>query len=152
MSDTGPAHSEVRAVGDALRVTVLAANRFQYALAREHDIGIRDAALLAILHDAGGQLTPGVLAEQLLVTSGTLTAIVRRLEQRKLLARTPDPDDRRGTLVTLQPAGRRATERAAAHLDAVAAQLAAELAPGSFADQLRAAATALTVRTRTISS
>jgi DNA-binding MarR family transcriptional regulator len=40
----------------------------------------------------------------MLTSSGT-TKRLDRLEQAGLIARAPDPDDRRGTLITLTPAG-----------------------------------------------
>lgn len=38
----------------------------------------------------------------------TLTNVIDRLEQRKLVRRQPDPDDRRSSIVRLTPSGRRA--------------------------------------------
>jgi DNA-binding MarR family transcriptional regulator len=126
MENSTSSTSEVETIGEALRVVVMTANRFRYAVAREHDLGIRDAALMAYLRDAGGRLTPGDLAERLLVTSGTLTAILRRLEARDLVARRPHPDDQRATIVTLQPAGEHVADRVRDHLHNVAATLLAD--------------------------
>ncbi len=52
------------------------------------------------------QLTPGALLRATLVTSGTMTNRVDRLAAAGLVRRDPDPQDRRGVLVTLTPAGR----------------------------------------------
>jgi DNA-binding MarR family transcriptional regulator len=52
------------------------------------------------------QLTPGALLRATLVTSGTMTNRVDRLGAAGLVRRDPDPQDRRGVLVTLTPAGR----------------------------------------------
>jgi DNA-binding MarR family transcriptional regulator len=51
------------------------------------------------------QLTPGALLRATLVTSGTMTNRVDRLAAAGLVRREPDPQDRRGVLVTLTPAG-----------------------------------------------
>ncbi len=51
------------------------------------------------------QLSPGALLRTTLVTSGTMTNRVDRLAQAGLVRREPDPQDRRGVLVTLTPAG-----------------------------------------------
>jgi DNA-binding MarR family transcriptional regulator len=52
------------------------------------------------------QLTPGALLRATLVTSGTMTNRVDRLAEAGLVRREPDPQDRRGVLVTLSEAGR----------------------------------------------
>jgi len=51
------------------------------------------------------QLSPGALLHITLVTSGTMTNRIDRLEQAALVARHPDPQDRRGVLVRLTAAG-----------------------------------------------
>jgi len=69
------------------------------------DLGEFD--VLATLLRAGQpyRLTPGELAESMMVTSGAVTKRVDRLERVSLLAREPDPRDRRGVLVNLTPEG-----------------------------------------------
>lgn len=63
--------------------------------------------VLASLLRAGDpyQLTPRALGESMMVTSGAVTKRVDRLERIGLLAREPDPRDRRGVLVRLTPEG-----------------------------------------------
>ncbi|MFP5282169.1 MAG: MarR family winged helix-turn-helix transcriptional regulator [Actinomycetes bacterium] len=63
--------------------------------------------VLAALRRAGPPyaLTPGQLTRATLVTSGTMTNRVDRLAERGLVSRSDHPDDRRGVLVTLSPAG-----------------------------------------------
>jgi DNA-binding MarR family transcriptional regulator len=51
------------------------------------------------------QLSPGALLRITLVTSGTMTNRIDRLEQAALVARHPDPQDKRGVLVKLTDAG-----------------------------------------------
>ena len=62
------------------------------------------------------QLSPGRLLKETLVTSGTMTNRVDRLERRGLVERLPDPNDRRGVLVRLTDAGRRTVDGALAGL------------------------------------
>lgn len=57
-----------------------------------------------------GVATPSELARQTGLTSGATTAMLDRLEKAGMLERKPNPDDRRGTLIT--PA-KGAAERAA---------------------------------------
>jgi DNA-binding MarR family transcriptional regulator len=64
--------------------------------------------VLAALRRAGEpyQLSPGSLITQTLVTSGTMTNRIDRLEDRGLVERLKDPGDRRGVLVRLTAEGR----------------------------------------------
>jgi DNA-binding MarR family transcriptional regulator len=50
--------------------------------------------------------------QETLVTSGTMTNRLDRLEELKLVTRQPDPDDGRGSLVTLTASGIRAVDKA----------------------------------------
>lgn len=52
------------------------------------------------------------LTEAALVTSGAITKRIDRLEKAGLVSRSPDPADRRGTLVKLTPTGRRVIDKA----------------------------------------
>jgi DNA-binding MarR family transcriptional regulator len=62
------------------------------------------------------QLSPGGLLRTTLVTSGTMTNRIDRLEQAGLVRRMPDPQDKRGVLVTLTAAGRSRADAALAAL------------------------------------
>jgi DNA-binding MarR family transcriptional regulator len=57
-------------------------------------------------------LSPSVLISQNLVTSGTMTNRIDRLESKGLVARLPDPSDGRGILVQLTQTGKSAVDRA----------------------------------------
>ncbi len=65
--------------------------------------------------------TPGMsfkeLGEKTLITKGTLTGVVDRLEAQRLVRRTASPEDGRSMIVSLTPAGERLFGRTfAAHL------------------------------------
>lgn len=92
-------------------------------ISRNLDIARRDAFadletwgfdVLAALRRAGDpyQLSPSVLMQETLVTSGTMTNRLDRLEELKLITRQPDPVDGRGSLVTLTASGMRAVDMA----------------------------------------
>ena len=92
-------------------------------IARHLDIARRDAFgelenwgfdVLAALRRAGEphQLSPGQLMQETLVTSGTMTNRLDRLEELQLITRQPDPNDGRGSLVTLTRSGMRAVDSA----------------------------------------
>lgn len=80
----------------------------------EHGLEPWEFDVLSALRRSGPpyQLSPGRLVVETMVTSGTMTNRVDRLAERSLVAREPDPADRRGVLVTLTPAGRRAVDAA----------------------------------------
>ena len=71
----------------------------------EHQLEGWEFDVLSALRRAGApyQLSPGQLIRQTLVTSGTMTNRVDRLERRGLVGRSPDPPDRRGVIVRLTP-------------------------------------------------
>jgi DNA-binding MarR family transcriptional regulator len=56
-------------------------------------------------------LKPGVLMRELLIPSGTATRWIDSIEQRRLIRRLPDPNDRRGIIIMLTPLGHRAIQR-----------------------------------------
>ena len=77
------------------------------------------------------RLSPGALLHTTLVTSGTMTNRIDRLEQAGLVRRDPDPRDKRGVLVTLTAAGRTKVDAALADLLAAERSLLAGLSPES---------------------
>lgn len=83
-----------------------------------HDLEGWEFDVLAALRRSGHpyQLSPGQLVTLTMVTSGTMTNRVDRLEQRGFVTRRPDPKDRRGVLVRLTTAGRTAVDAALADL------------------------------------
>jgi DNA-binding MarR family transcriptional regulator len=86
------------------------------------------------------ELSPGALLRTTLVTSGTMTNRVDRLEEAGLVRRRPDPDDKRGILVTLTPAGQARADAALADLLKAERALLAALTDGdrkALADLLR---------------
>jgi DNA-binding MarR family transcriptional regulator len=70
--------------------------------------------VLAALRRSGPrhELNPKRLLETVLLTSGGMTKRLDQLAQAGLVKRSPDPRDRRGTLVRLTPRGKRVVDRA----------------------------------------
>ncbi len=58
------------------------------------------------------QLTVKELGDKLLLDSGTLTPLLKRLEQRQLLSRRRDPRDERSVVISLLPAGQSLEDQA----------------------------------------
>lgn len=74
---------------------------------RQHGLEPGWYDVLATLRRAGPpyRLRPTEFTTTLMLTSSGTTKRLDRLEQAGLIARTPDPGDRRGTLITLTDAG-----------------------------------------------
>jgi len=92
-------------------------------ISRHLDLARRDAFadldtwgfdVLAALRRAGAPhtLSPGQLMQETMVTSGTMTNRLDRLEELKLINREPDPNDGRGSLVSLTPLGMKKVDEA----------------------------------------
>ena len=87
---------------------------------REHGLEAGWYDVLATLRRSGPpyRLRPSDFTGALMLTSSGTTKRLDRLEQAGLIARGPDPQDRRGTLITLTAAGRELVDAVTeAHLE-----------------------------------
>lgn len=77
------------------------------AFFKTHGLQAGEFDVLATLRRAGAPyaLTPTQLFGTLMVSSGGMTNRLDRLERAGLIVRTPNPEDRRGTLVSLTDKG-----------------------------------------------
>jgi DNA-binding MarR family transcriptional regulator len=71
-------------------------------------LSLAKLAALSALFDAGESLPLGHLAERLSCVKSNITQLVDRLEADGLVARKPDPHDRRTRLAVMTAAGRKA--------------------------------------------
>ncbi|MBN4004195.1 MarR family transcriptional regulator [Nostoc sp. LPT] len=80
----------------------------------EFSLNVGEFDVLAALRRSGQpyQLSPTELFNTLMVSSGTMTHRIDRLEQAKLVKRIPDSSDRRGTLIELTDNGFNVIEKA----------------------------------------
>lgn len=101
--------------GRISRVTGVGARLVEGVLL-EHGLALGDFDVLAALRRSGEphRLTPTQLYRTLMITSGTMTHRLDKLEERGLVVRLDDPSDRRGTLVALTSAGARLVDAAVA--------------------------------------
>jgi len=84
----------------------------------EHSLEVWEFDVLSALRRAGEpyEVSTGLLTQQTLVTSGTMTNRVDRLERRGYVQRRPHPRDRRGVRVALTNQGREVVDAAMADL------------------------------------
>ena len=71
------------------------------------DFGLSSTAkmALAVIEGAGEPLEPGVIADRLIITAGSMTSMLDTLEKRGLVRRKPHPTDRRKLLVDVTDDG-----------------------------------------------
>jgi DNA-binding MarR family transcriptional regulator len=102
------------------RITRLARHldRARRAAFANHELEPWEFDVLAALRRSGVpyELSPGRLLRETMVTSGTMTNRVDRLETKGLVERLPDPGDRRGVRVRLTDRGRHAVDDALGEL------------------------------------
>jgi DNA-binding MarR family transcriptional regulator len=106
VSQDGPT---IREASLAVRDLVLGFERYREAVADELGIGPTEVVALGFLYH-GGPHTPSDIGQRLGLTSGSVTALLDRLEGAAFVTRSPNPDDRRSLLATLTPAGRHAMQ------------------------------------------
>jgi|SRR5690554_1952188 len=80
---------------------------------KEYGLQAGEFDVLATLRRSGVpyRLGPTQLFETLMISSGGMTSRLDRLERAGLIARSPNPEDRRGTLVSLTEEGLALMER-----------------------------------------
>jgi len=89
------------ATGDLMQRLLLEVQRFDRQIADQIGINATDLLCLAWVERAEQPASAKALAAFLGISTGSTTALIDRLEKRKLLARAPHPTDRRG--LSLQP-------------------------------------------------
>jgi DNA-binding MarR family transcriptional regulator len=117
-------------------------------LDRRHKSAIGSLSLsgwqaLAIIDGAGESLSPKVIAERLLVTSGSITSLLDTLERRGLVRREPHPDDRRKLLVDITDEARTLVDVMLAQVHATSIEVMAGI---SEADREQAVQTLAKIR------
>ena len=125
--------SEPGAVGLFTRLTRvgLLVEAFQHRCLDPFGLRFIDYSVLRVLELVGEphRMSPTELSEIVVRSSGGMTQILDRLERAGLVARTPDPADRRKVLVALTDEGMRTADAANARYAAERERLLAGLSP-----------------------
>ena len=69
----------------------------------EYQLSPTARQVLAVVEGAGEAVEPSVIAERVLITTGSMTSVLDTLEKRGLIQRLRHPDDRRKLLVEITP-------------------------------------------------
>ena len=88
----------------AIRRQVHAWESLRLVLAEQIGLGLTEFVALGHIYDSGA-ITATELGELLHLTSGSVTALINRLEASGYAERVENPDDRRSVLITTCPAG-----------------------------------------------
>ena len=107
-------------------------------LAERFDMSLPRLDTLTALAMQPNGLTMGELAEQLLVTKGNVTGVVRTLESHALVRRTSPRHDKRVQVVRLTAKGKKLSAQLNACYDEVVAQHMAQLPQRSLTSLTRA--------------
>lgn len=102
-------------------------------LAEKLGIGTIDINAMAFVGEVDG-LTPKDLGKALNITTGSVTAMVDRLEAKGFMVRKPNPTDRRSVLLHLSPEGTEAMQWANDHFAAAAGALLQASSEDSIVD------------------
>jgi len=107
--DTGP----MGLIGRVVRLSALYSEEMGKTFSK-HGLNAASFDVLATLLRSGPPhaLSPNQLLETMMVTSGTMTNRIDQLAKEGLVARVPNPDDKRSVLVQLTEAGRRKVDAA----------------------------------------
>src|SRR5215210_4034801 len=93
---------------DLVRLEIVLWDRVDARLRESHELPLAFfESLLCISRAPRGSMRVGDLARTLRVTVGGTSKLVDRIERAGLIAREPDPDDRRASRVALTTAGKR---------------------------------------------
>ncbi|MHB1435770.1 MAG: MarR family winged helix-turn-helix transcriptional regulator [Thermoplasmata archaeon] len=86
-----------------------------------------------------GPTRPSTIAQGLDISPAAVTQLLDRLEERHLILRTPDPEDRRATVVSLTSQGTRLYRTVVSEIRSLLDELARELGPEGLAAVQRGA-------------
>lgn len=124
-----PGRDGLRAWRAFLEAHAAVTRRLEAELERETGLPLAWYDVLVQLSEApGGALRMQELARSVLLSKSGVSRLVDRIEAAGFVRRGPCDDDRRGTLASLTPAGRRALRRAApVHLRGIGEHFARHL-------------------------
>ncbi len=132
---TGEVDTSYRELAAAVAQLIRNVDAFRHRVAQDAGVGITELRALSRISLAG-TMSPKQLAASLDLTTGTVTALLDRLERAELVTRAPHPTDRRMLQIQLTPEGTRRLALALSSFDgmvfAAAETLPAEAVAGAI--------------------
>ena len=107
-----------RAASHTLHTSILLKAKLEDRLQTAEGLLLADHEALLNIEHFGEPLRMSDIAHRLVLSRGGTTKVIDRLEEMGYVSRSPDPADRRATMVGLTKAGRKALGRAKLVIDA----------------------------------
>jgi DNA-binding MarR family transcriptional regulator len=141
--------TSVEALANALHMVETAQRHLRTRIAQDIGVNVTDLTVISIVGDLG-RMTPKMLASEISMGTGAVTAVIDRLVGAGHLDRVPNPRDRRSVFLELTDAGRRTLARMTEDYRA-AAEVALHASPAlgteETAEDIARAAIAMTAHT-----
>ncbi|OOB89198.1 MarR family winged helix-turn-helix transcriptional regulator [Rathayibacter sp. VKM Ac-2630] len=147
--DDAAVDAPVAALRHALRLLESAQRQLRSSIAAELGVGLSELTALETIVDLPG-LTPKMLALELNLTTGAVTALLDRLASSGLVDRLPNPKDRRSVLLRLTEAGAALPARVEERYGAVSVEVlraSPRLGDEDLVEELARAAAVITAHT-----
>lgn len=107
------------------------------AALKQEELTFSESLMLAAIFLEKKRVRPSELARTFETTRGNISHAVSSLEAKRLVRRRIDPDDARGFLLDLEPAGRRKAARVAGILDRMQSGIEREIGAAKLEATLR---------------
>jgi DNA-binding MarR family transcriptional regulator len=143
------ADAAVDALANALHMVETAQRHLRTRIAQDIGVNVTDLTVISVVGDLG-RMTPKMLASEISMGTGAVTAVIDRLVGAGHLGRVPNPRDRRSVFLELTDAGQRTLARMTDEYRA-AAEVALHASPAlgtaETAEDIARAAIAMTAHT-----
>lgn len=131
---TGKQGREASCIGDVEAIPAATITRALGAISNAGGMDVLNAArgevgVLGYLVGHGGAATPSALGEALHVSSGRVANTLKMLERKSYIVRETNPEDGRGVIVRITPAGKAFGEASFADAVRVVSELIGPLSP-----------------------
>lgn len=147
--DEGADATSVDSLANALHMVETAQRHLRTRIAQDIGVNVTDLTVISVIGDLG-RMTPKLLASEISMGTGAVTAVIDRLVGAGHLARVPNPRDRRSVFLELTEDGRRTLQRMTGAYRA-AAEVALHASPAlgteETAEDIARAAIAMTAHT-----